>query len=88
MRNLVRAGLAGLGSLFILVALVLWMAPFGFRVDKFFRLFWWAGDYPAATMLAGLIAGVGGGILLLEAVIMGDEPTTIPPPWRTPRSRK
>ena len=88
MRNLVRAGLAGLGSLLVLGAFVLWVAPFGYRADKLFRLLWWTRDYPLATMLAGLIAGVVGFVLCVAAVIMGDEPTTIPPPWRTPGSRK
>jgi len=83
MRDLVRAGLAGLGSLLILVALVLWVAPFGYRGDKLFHLLWWVGDYPLATMLAGLLAGVVGFVLCAAAVTMGDKPTTIPPPYRT-----
>ncbi|KKW21789.1 MAG: hypothetical protein UY71_C0005G0020 [Parcubacteria group bacterium GW2011_GWB1_52_7] len=85
MRNLVRAGLAGLGSLLVLVALVLWVAPFGYRVDKFFRLFWWVGDYPVATILGSLVVGVIGGALIAAGVTMNDQPTVIPPPWNMSR---
>ena len=85
MRDLLRLGLMILGSFLIVAAGGLWVAPFVYQADAFFRLFWWVRDYPATTMLVGFLAGVGGFILFVVAVEMGDEPTTIPPPWRPSR---